>query len=187
MMKEALDKHPLAKKIIDVFDLSLSINEDSSQLKVYSQVFIWEFFVFGLAFIVCCILALAGWLNTQNGLMFVLASAILLPVLFFTSIMKRTYHSVFDLLQGTLFYHKGGIYSSNLDESDMKFKISDISRVGIRKLPRRYGDTFQVFVVTKTISALEITGMGLSFRDAQLCAETIRDFLKIHESIQAEG
>lgn len=186
-MEESQDKLSLENKIIDVFDLSLSINEDSSQLKIYSRTFIWEFFVFGLVLIVCCILVLGAWLITENGLMFVLASAILLPVLFFTSIMKRSYHSVFDLSKGVLFHHKGGIYSSSLDESDMKFELSDISRVGIRKLPRRYGDTFQVFVATKTISTLEITGMGLSFRDAQLCAETVRGFLKIQENIQAEG
>lgn len=182
---------PFPRKVVGSFNISVSIDEASNCLKIYSPAFFWEPFALGIGLVICCVLIIYVSKLDENKMLINLISAIailfLFLFLFMLSLMKRTILSVFDLPKGALFYRKGGIYSSRLDEAEQEIELSSISRVGLKKIYSRYGDTFQVFLVVKRISRLEITGTGLSFADAHSCAEAIREFLNIQQKIQAEG
>ncbi len=181
------DKVPFPRTVVGSFNISVSIDEESKRIKVYSPAFFWEPFAATLGLIISCTLINSGdWLS-ENTSVYILVSVIATLLLFGFSLMKRTLLSVFDLSKGTLSYRRGGIYSSSFDAGDQEILLSSISRVGITKHTRRYGDTFQVFLVVRDSSQIEITGTGLSFADAQSCAEALRDFMDIKKKIQAVG
>jgi len=173
---------PFANRVIDSSDIIISKDDEATLLKVYSPAFYWEFYVFiFIPVVICFIVTTVG----AEGMLPLVMSAIVLMFIFVFGFMKRTMLSVFDLSKGVLFHHQSGIYSTNLDAGDQEIKLTDIRHVGIQKHIRRYGDTFQVFLATKTSSALGVTTTNLSFADAQLCAEAIREFLGIQEKIKA--
>jgi len=175
------NNQPLAKTIITSSNLSVSMNESANLLKVNSPITFWgELIVsFAILLVVSCILIMGNTTSIENNLLIILVATFGLMLLFVFSLMKRSSLSIFDLAKGVLFHHKGGIYSSRLDESDQEIKLTDISRVSVQKFLRRYGDTFQVFLVVKTATRIKVTDASLSLADAQLCAETIRGFLNI--------
>jgi len=182
------NRQAFVKTIITSSKLSVSMDESANLLKIYSPATFWvEVTIVFAVLLFSCILIVDNTTPIADDLLFVLVATLGLMFLFAFSLVKRSYLSVFDLTKVVLFHHKGGIYSSSLDEGDQEIKLTDISRVGIEKFPRRYGDTFQIFLVIRTSTSLEVTGRGISFADAQLCAETIREFLNIKEKIETRG
>jgi hypothetical protein len=178
-------KDPLEKRVIESQRLSVSTDENATLLMIYSPAFYWEFIVLGVGMVMFCIAAVSGFAVTTDGIVFIGISVLALIFVFVFGTLKRTVSSMFDKPKCVLFCQQDGIYSTNLDAGDQEIKFVDIRHVGIKRYVRRYGDTFQVFLVTKNTSMLDITTARLSFSDAQKCAETIREFVGIQEKIQA--
>lgn len=176
-----------AKTIIASSKISVSLDEVNHCLKIYSPAtFFGEIIILLASLFFSCLIIKDNTTPVGDDLLFGFIVVLGLMFLFIFSLMKRSYLSVFDLTKGILFQYKGGIYSSSLDRYEQEIKLIDISNIGIQKFPRRYGDTFQVFLGLKMHTAcIEITGKSLSLADAQLCAETVREFLAIKEKIDA--
>ena len=186
-MKIVGHKNPLAKQLIKSRGLSVSTDETSSSLRVYSPAFYWEFIILVIGVLLFCFAIGSGYAKTVEGIVFIGISTLALVFIFAFGMMKRTVLSVFDKSNEELFHHQSGMYSTSLDASDREINFPDIRQVGIKRFVRRGGDSFLVFLDVKHYSVLNVTTSSLSFADAQKCAEIIREFVGIQERIQAVG
>jgi len=110
----------------------------------------------------------------------------LVVLLFFglTSFYLTSIKSLFDKESGNLIVNFSGIYSTRLFATSKTELIGNIVKIGIRKQIRRYGDSFQVYLVLSANPFFSITGDNLKLSEAQTCAETIREFLGTKEKIE---
>jgi hypothetical protein len=173
------------KKILDTYHISVGQISEPSSLEVSWKPFLWEPFVLMLGAVFFSFFIFGDVQTDDGGIVYLTFAAIGLVVIFLISFFKRSLASTFNSSNGQLALYKGGMYFSKIDASDRKIAFADIVRVGARRYIRRYGDGFQIFLVLKHRENLDITGTDLSFSEAQLCAETIREYLGIKEKLLA--
>lgn len=74
-------------------------------------------------------------------------------------------------------YFKSGVLSSSFDASEKIVTFDDVGGLRMQRHVRKYGDTFQVFLLLKDGSSLALSGADLNFEECQDAAEKIKNFI----------
>lgn len=173
------------KTISDEFNIRLIGDTENNFLEILYRAPLFLTYFGLIANLILLLLALMSFFNDDFSLD-ISYWGILGILLFFglISFSQRSIKSLFDKEKGKLTMYWGGIYFTRIFENTSVKIISDIKIVGIRRYVKRYGDGFQVFLLMHPDTILDITGDNLKPSEAQMCAETIKEFLKIEEKIK---
>lgn len=114
----------------------------------------------------------------------VLTQGALLALLFlvwsgYELLTRRSLTCTIDKQSGDIHYSRGGVLDLQYGAQESHYPVSEISRLEMQRHIKRWGDTFQIYLLFNDGQRLPLSSSALHFSECQEFAEKIRGFLEI--------
>lgn len=156
--------------------LRIQIDPDSSTMTIES--FPFYFFnilaFFGLIFVTIYTFSIN---DEMEQITWIIGIIVFWGWLLYSVFAKRTIRCWIYKNLSQINYFKSGVLNSSFDTSEKTFPFGTVGGLKMQRHVRRYGDTFQVFLLLKDGSDLALSGADLNFEECQDAAEKIKNFI----------